>query len=145
MLPDSTSLVSSRHGTFRVKSGFLSMYLIYWRLRPFHVTADSSPCYANLTANKRPERQILAFDLKLLSKKDLKSLGVSSGSDCVGGASLNGDRFNACGISEDTLLWATRSCRPLPVSGEGRCWATNASLGSQYFRYIDTCGSACGW
>ena len=68
------------------------------------VTADSSPYRANPTANKRPVRQILALDPKLLSEKDLKSLGVSTGSDCLLGASLNGDRFNTCGISEDTLL-----------------------------------------
>jgi hypothetical protein len=66
-------------------------------------TADSSPSRANPTANKRPVRQILALDPKLLSKKELKSLDVSSGSDWLLGASLNGDRSNACGISEDTL------------------------------------------
>ena len=110
MFPDSTSLVSPRHGTFRVKCGFNYM---------FHLLAlTASPFRANLTANKRPVRQILALDPKLLSKKDLNSLGVLSGSDCLLGASLNGDRSNACGISEDTLLWAIRCSRPLARSAK---------------------------
>lgn len=103
MLPDSTSLVSSRHETFRVKCGFYYVSRLL-ALTAVPATADFPPRRANLTANKRPERQILALAPKLLSKKDLKSLDVSSGSDYVGEASLNGDRFNACGISEDTLL-----------------------------------------
>jgi len=82
---------------------FLIMYFICGRLRRFALQEDfPQPC-ANLTANKRPVRQILAHDPKLLLKKDLKNIEGSSGSDCFLGASLNGDRFNACGISEDTL------------------------------------------
>lgn len=103
MLPDSTSLVSPRHETFRVKCGFDYVFHSL-ALTALRVTADFPHPRANLTANKRPERQILALDPKLLLKKDLKSLGVSSASDWLVGASLNGDRFNACGISEDTLL-----------------------------------------
>jgi hypothetical protein len=73
-------------------------------LTAFPITATSPHPRANVTANKRPERQILALNPKLLFKKDLKSLGASRGSDCLLRASLNGDRFNARGISEDTLL-----------------------------------------
>jgi hypothetical protein len=58
---------------------------------------------AGLIANKRPVRQILAHEPKLLLEKDLKNVEGSRVSDCLLGASLNGDRFNACGISEDTL------------------------------------------
>jgi len=60
--------------------------------------------HADLIANKRPVRQILAHEPKLLLEKDLKNVAGSRVSDCLLGASLNGDRFNACGISEDTLL-----------------------------------------
>ena len=60
--------------------------------------------HADLIANKRPVRQILAHEPKLLLEKDLKDVEGLRVSDCLLGASLNGDRFNACGISEDTLL-----------------------------------------
>ena len=59
--------------------------------------------HADLIANERPVRQILAHEPKLLLEKDLKIVEGSSVSECSLGASLNGDRFNACGISEDTL------------------------------------------
>ena len=81
---------------------FLIMYLICGRLA-FRVAGDFPQPRANLTANKRPVRQILAHAPKLLLENDLKNIEGPSGSDYLLGASLNGDRFNACGISEDTL------------------------------------------
>ena len=60
--------------------------------------------HADLIANKRPVRQILAHEPKLLLKKDLKNVEGLRVGDCLLGAALNGDSFNACGISEDTLL-----------------------------------------
>src|ERR1700758_1649723 len=98
---------------------FLIMYLICGRLA-FRVAGDFPQPRANLTANKRPVRQILAHAPKLLLENDLKNIEGPSGSDCLLGASLNGDRFNACGISEDTLSYRF-------VAGVCRAIITHAS------------------